>query len=81
MSQPVQGFAYGQLHSLSFRDLFRLLVLLTRWSRSEWERSFLTGRASDCLLLSSHQPAYAALFRRELEERLPQPNKKTKWKR
>ena len=64
MSQPEhEGFAYGQLHSLSFHELFRLLTLLTRWHRAEWERSFVTERASDCFRIRSLHPAYAAVFR------------------
>jgi len=31
MSQSQPEFAYGQLQSLSFRELFRLLVVLARW--------------------------------------------------
>ena len=65
MSQPEQGFAYGQLQSLSFHELFRLLMLLTRWKNAQREQLFLTARVSDCLRFRSCQPAYAALLRRD----------------
>jgi len=62
MKQPSQGFAYGQLHSLSFIQLFHLCVAVARW---KWlqsrEQSLLVARAHDCYRRRLLQPAYAAV--------------------
>ena len=62
MKQPSQGFAYGQLRSLSFIQLFHLCVATATW---KWlqsrERSLLVARAHDCFRRRLQQPAYAAV--------------------
>jgi hypothetical protein len=67
MNQPSQGPIYGELHSMSFIQLFHLCVAITSWN---WVRnrdlSLVVGRAQDyCVRRRSQQPAYAAMLLHE----------------
>jgi hypothetical protein len=66
MNQPSQEFAYGQLHSMSFIQLFHLCVAIASW---EWTRnrdlSLVVGRARECDRRRVSQPACAAVFLNE----------------
>ena len=66
MNQPSQGPIYGELHSMSFIQLFHLCVAITSWN---WVRnrdlSLVVGRAQECVRRRSQQPAYAAMLLHE----------------
>ena len=66
MKQPSQEFAYGQLHSLSFIQLFHLCIAIAGWQLAQSrDRSFIVGRVQDCDRRRLLQPAYAAVFHRD----------------
>lgn len=64
MSRTSQSFDYSELHDLSFTELFRLFVAMTRWHWEQQQRLLVEGRISDCCRRQQLQPAYAAIFRR-----------------
>ena len=63
MNQPSQGPIYGELHSMSFIQLFHLCVAIASW---KWARnrdlSLVLNRAQECDRRQVLQPAYAAVF-------------------
>ena len=69
MNQPSQSFRYGQLHSMSFTELFHLCVAIAgwKWSHSR-ERSLVVERATDCERRRLRHSAYAAVLLRESRE-------------
>jgi len=66
MKQPIQGPMYGELHSMSFIQLFHLCVAIASWN---WSRnrdlSLVVGRAQECDRRRASQPAYAAVLLHE----------------
>jgi len=66
MKQPSQEPIYGELHSMSFIELFHLCVAIAGWS---WARktniSLIVERAQECDRRRSQQPAYAAILLHE----------------
>jgi hypothetical protein len=66
MKQPSQGPIYGELHSMSFIQLFHLCVAIASW---KWARnrdlSLVVGRAQECDRKRRLQPAYAAVLLHE----------------
>jgi hypothetical protein len=65
MNQPI-SFPYGQLRSLSFRELYSLVLLM---ARRNWvlrrEHSLILRRTSESDRMRLFQPAYAAVFRQD----------------
>lgn len=63
MKQQSQRPIYGELHSMSFIQLFHLCVAIASW---KWDRkrdiSLVVGRAQECDRRRVLQPAYAAVF-------------------
>jgi hypothetical protein len=66
MKQPIQGPMYGELHSMSFIQLFHLCVAISgwKWSRRR-DRSLVVERAQECDRRRQFQPAYAAMLLHE----------------
>ena len=66
MKQPSQGPIYGELHSMSFIQLFHLCVAIASW---KWTRnkdlSLVVERAEECDRRRRLQPAYAAILLHE----------------
>lgn len=62
MSQKRHEFEYSQLHSLTFTQLFHLMVVMARAHSTLRQETLIVGRASDCCRKRLSQPAYAALF-------------------
>jgi|NGEPerStandDraft_6_1074524.scaffolds.fasta_scaffold596911_1 hypothetical protein len=66
MNQPSQEFAYGQLHSLSFIQLFHLCVAIAGWQWTQSrDRALILGRVQECDRRRLLQPAYGAVFLRD----------------
>ena len=63
MNQPSQGPIYGELHSMSFIQLFHLCVAIASW---KWARGrdldLVVGRAEECDRRRRLQPDYAAVL-------------------
>jgi hypothetical protein len=63
MNQPSQGPIYGELHSMSFIQLFHLCVAIATW---KWARSrdltLVVGRAEECDCRRPLEPAYAVVL-------------------
>ena len=66
MKQPSRRPIYGELHSMSFIQLFHLCVAIASW---KWARrrdlSLVVGRAEECDRRRRLQPAYAAVLLHE----------------
>jgi hypothetical protein len=75
MKQPNQEFSYGQLHSLSFIQLFHLCVAIAgwKWSQSR-DLSLIVGRVQDCDRRRLLQPAYAAVCLHDSEDVRREPS-------
>jgi len=63
MKQPSQEPIYGELHSMSFIQLFHLCVAIASWN---WARStdlsLVVARAEECDRRRRLQPGYAAVL-------------------
>ena len=63
MRQPSQGPIYGELHSMSFIQLFHLCVAIASWKWAQSrDLSLVVGRAEECDRRRRLQPVYAAVL-------------------
>jgi hypothetical protein len=66
MKQPSQEPIYGELHCMSFIELFHLCIAIASW---KWDRnrnlSLVLERAQECDRRRNQQPAYAAMLLHE----------------
>jgi hypothetical protein len=62
MSSERHEFEYSRLHSLTFTQLFRLLVAMARWHSTLRLEALIVELATDCCRKRLSQLAYAALF-------------------
>jgi hypothetical protein len=68
MSQDT-SFPYDQLHGMSFRQLYSLVIVMARWDwRRRQEQSLVLQRACESSRTRLLQPAYAAVFLRDTAE-------------